>query len=80
MNVCTSNEWIPKICMELDERQVKYCDDDGLHKLKEMLILNEHHGKLPNGDAAKWFYPIALPCDEWRVPGMVEGGDSDNEL
>ena len=68
INICGTKEWIPKICDELDTRGVEWDYEMGLMELRSLLIFNEYHGEVPEGDNAKWFYPVQLSAEQWRVP------------
>ena len=68
INICNTNEWIPKICDKLNTCGVEWDYEMGLMDLRLLLIFNEYHGEVPEGDDAKWFYPVQLPAEEWRVP------------
>jgi hypothetical protein len=52
INKCTSNKWISKIRDELTHRNVPIDEAEGLHKLKEKLLVHKSDGATRKKDTA----------------------------
>ena len=65
MGTLSSNEWIPKVKLELDARGVSYSADAKLNQLKHMILVHEYKGNVPEGADDKLFYPKWKSSAHW---------------
>ena len=72
INDLKSNAWIPKIHRELDARGVKYDPKMKLKKVRNLILLHEYDGNIPDGEEGKLFYPRWSSVAMWETPELDE--------